>query len=215
MFSDPARRRRIAGLTALATAAAAVATLTIGASPALADNAPQQTCGTIQPGPCTETDHFTSENGWQSPLGSSSNPTNCPSWVTDDYVLLTMSGKGVEHVTVNKAQDFWSTSTFTGTGTATFYPASSLADIVTDDQGNITSVNVVGPADTTVSGHLTNWFGASGNNKNAVFHGTINLIGSDLAGNPVAVHDVQHMSWTGTQVPFVDMPHLAFNDLTC
>ena len=206
-------RRRIAQISIVALTAAAA--LAIGASPASADNAPPQACGSTQPGPCTETDHFTSEAAWETPIGVTTNPTTCPSWVIQDYVLLDMSGNGVEHVTVNKAQDFWFTTTFTGTGTATFYPASSLANIATDDQGNITSVDVVGPPDTSVTGHLTNWFGGSGNNRNAVFHGTITLTGTDQSGNPVTIHDTQHSSWTGTQQPFVDPPHVAFNDVTC
>jgi len=207
------RRRRTAQL-AILTAGAATA-FAIGAGPAHADNAPPQACGSTQPGPCSETDHFTSQNAWETPIGATTNATNCPSWVTDDYVLLAMDGNGVEHVTVNKAQDFWFTTTFTGTGTATFYPASSLANIVTDDQGDIVSADVIGPPDVTVSGHLTDWFGASGNNKNAVFHGTINLHGSDQDGNPVSIHDTQHTSWTGAQLPFVDPPHVAFNDVAC
>lgn len=214
MLVDRTRRRRLAGLTALAAVAATVA-LCVGAGPATADNAPAQSCGTTQPGPCTETDHFTNQNGWQTPLNSASKATNCPSWVTDDYVLLTMGGNGVEHVTVNKAQDFWFTTTFTGTGTAAFYPPSSLADIVLDDQGNVVSVNVVGPADTAVTGHLSDTFGGSGNNKNAVLHGTIDLSGTDQSGNSIAVHHNQHTSWTGGQVPFVDMPHLAVDDVHC
>ena len=52
---------------------------TVGAGPAGADNAPPQTCGTTQAGPCTETDHFTNQNGWQTPLGAASNTTNSSS----------------------------------------------------------------------------------------------------------------------------------------
>jgi len=187
----------------------------VGGGVAHADNAPPQTCGTTQPGQCSETDHFTNENAYETPIGATTNATNCPSYVAEDYVLLAMSGNGIEHVTVNKAQDFWFTTTFTGSGTATFYPASSLADIVTDDQGNIISADVVGPSDATVTGKLTNWFGGSGNNKNSVFHGTINLTGTDQNGNPVSMHDTQHTSWTGTQNPLTDPPHLAFNSAVC
>lgn len=204
-------RRRTAQLAVLTAAAGTV--FAVGTGPAHADNAPPQACGSTQPGPCSETDHFTSQDTWETPLGATN--ASCPSWVTGDYVLLAMSGNGVEHVTVNKAQDFWFTTTFTGSGTATFYPASSLANIVTDDQGNIVSVDIVGPPDATVTGHLTDWFGGSGNNKNAVFHGTITLSGSDQAGNPISVHDTQHTSWTGAQMPFVDPPHLDFNEATC
>ena len=206
-------RRRTSRL--LIVAAIASAAFAISTGSAYADNAPPQACGNTQPGPCTETDHFTNEAALQTPLGEATNATTCPSWLVQDYVLLDMSGNGIEHVTVNKAQDFWFTTTFTGTGTASFYPASSLANVVTDDQGNITSFDVVGPSDSTVTGHLTNWFGGSGNNRNAVFHGTITLTGTDQNGQAVTVHDTQHSSWTGTQQPFVDPPHTGFNDITC
>lgn len=206
------RARRIASVAILAAAAAS--TLVLGTAPANADTAPPQACGTTQPGPCTETDHFTDEAGLQTPLQPTTS-TNCPSWITDDFVLLNMSGNGVEHVTINKAQDFWFTTTFTGDGTASFYPASSLANVVTDQDGNVVSYDIVGPTDATVTGHLTNWFGGSGNNKNAVMHGTIDLHGSDSSGNPVSIHQNQHLSWTGGQIPFADTPHLAFTDIHC
>lgn len=205
--------RRTAKLAVVAAAVAAA--FAVGVGPASADNAPPQACGSTEPGPCTETDHYTSQDALETPVGASTNSTNCPSWITGDYVLLAMSGNGIEHVTVNKAQDFWFTTTFTGNGTATFYPASSIANIVTDNDGNIVSYDIVGPVDATITGHLTDWFGGSGNNKNAVFHGTINLNGTDQAGSPVSVHDTQHASWNGTQNPFVDPPHTAFNDVSC
>jgi hypothetical protein len=207
------RRSRTA--KAAIVAAAAATAFAVGAGPASADNAPSLACGNTQPGPCSETAHFSNENGLQTPLSGATNQTNCPSWVTDDYVLLAMSGNGVEHVTVNKAQDFWFTTTFTGDGTATFYPPSSIANLVLDDQGNVVSFDIVGPADATVTGHLTNWFGGSGNNKNAVFNGTISLQGTDSSNNAVSVHSTQHQNWTGTQLPFVDDPHNAFADVTC
>ena len=188
---------------------------TLGASVAYADNAPTQACGNTQPGPCSETDHFTNQNGFVTPIGTPTNATTCPSNILADFVLLATSGNGVEHATANKAQDFWATSTFTGTGTATFYPASSLMNIVMDNQGNIISADIVGPPDAVLTGKLTDWFGASFNSKNAVIHDTINFTGSDQNGNSVTLHDTAHTSWTGTQKPFIDPPHLAFNSATC
>jgi hypothetical protein len=206
-------RRRSAQLAIVATAAAGA--LVLGTGPAFADNAPQPSCGVTQPGPCSETDHFTNESGLQTPLGGTTSGTNCPSWVIDDFVLLAMSGNGVQHITVNKAQDSWFTSTFTGDGTATFYPPSSIGNLVTDENGNIVSYDIVGPADNTLSGHLTNWFGGEDNNKNVVFLGTIDFSGTDQSGNALSIHDTQHLSWTGNQLPFVDAPHLATNNAHC
>jgi hypothetical protein len=204
---------RAAKMAALAAATAAA--FTIGIGPASADNSPPQACGNTQPGPCSETDHFTSDNALQTPIGTPSGATNCASWIYNDYVLTTFAGNGVEHVTVNKAQDFWFTTTFTGDGTAVFYPPSSVANLAFDDQGDVVSYDIVGPADATVTGHITEWFGASGNNKNAVFHGTVSVEGTDQSGNPFAIHSTQHQNWTGQQIAFVDDPHNEFADLNC
>ena len=181
---------------------------------ASADNAPTQACGNTIPGPCTETDHFTNQNGFVTPVGTPTNASNCPSSFVEDFVLLATTGNGVEHATANAAQDFWATSTFTGTGTATFYPTSSLKNIVVDNNGNVTA-DIVGPADAVLTGKLTDWFGASFNRNNAVIHNTINFTGTEQNGSSVSLHDAAHTSWTGTQKPFIDPPHLAFNSVTC
>lgn len=179
-----------------------------------ADNAPPQACGTILPAPCNETDHFTNQNQWVNPVGTSTSPTTCSSSTLEDFVLLAMTGNGVEHITINKAGDGWSTSTFTGIGTVTFYPASSLANIVTDEQGNIISADIVGPSDGTATGKLTDWFGTSINKMNLVFHGTVNFTGTDQNGNPVSLHETQHASWTGN-IDLFGPPHIFFNSVNC
>jgi hypothetical protein len=206
--------RRIIRSAAL-LAAVCASMFAFATQPAQADTAPPLACGNTQPGPCTETAHFTNQEGLQTPVGAASGKTNCPDWVLTDYPVLDFTGHGIEHNTLNKAQDFWSTSTFNGTGTVTFYPASSVANIVTDDQGNIVSYDIVGPPDATVTGHLADWFGVSANKQSAVIHNTINFTGTDSAGTSFALHDAGHASWTPGTVPFQDAPHLAFNKATC
>jgi hypothetical protein len=173
-----------------------------------------QACGTTLPAPCNETDHFTNQNQWANPIGVPTNLTTCSSSTLEDFVLLAMTGNGVEHITINKAGDGWSTSTFTGTGTVTSYPASSLANIVTDKQGNIVSADIVGPSDGSATGKLTDGFHASINNKNLVFDGTVNFTGTDQNGNPVSLHQTQHASWTGN-IDLFGPPHIAFNRVNC
>jgi hypothetical protein len=212
--STASRTGKLVRIVAVATGACAAAVLA-WAGPAAADNAPQLACGSSQPGPCSETAHFTNEQQFVTPLQTPTSSTNCPAYLLNDIILLNFSGNGVEHTTVNKAQDAWFTSTFNGTGTITPYPLSSLANIVMDDQGNIISADVVGPADATLTGHLTNWFGGSFNNRSVVFHDTINFTGTDQSGNPVQVHAVDHTSWNANSTPFVSPPSLDFHNANC
>ena len=205
-----ARLIKLAGVTLTLSALA----LFGAAAPASADNAPPLACGSTQPGPCSETAHFTNEQQFVTPLTAPTKPTNCPAFALADIPMLDFTGNGVEHTTVNNAQDAWFTSTFNGTGTITFYPMSSLANIVVDSQGNITA-DIVGPADAVLTGHLTNWFGGSFNNKSAVVHDTINFTGTDASGAAMQIHAVDHTSWNATTMPFVGPPSNDFHNATC
>ncbi len=172
------------------------------------------------PGPCVQTAHFASQQGFETPCGTPTNPSTCPDWLVNDLVFLDMSGNGIEHVNVNvnvnvnKALDFWSTTTFTGSGTLTLYPPSSV-DLQTDPNGNIIGATITGPPDTVLTGHITDWFGISANRSSAVIHGTVNVTGTLTDGSPISVHDTTHASWTPGQIPFADAPHLSFNKVTC
>lgn len=161
----------------------------------------------------SSTTHFTSVMSWGTPTAPTTNMSNCPAAVLDDYNFVDATGHGVSHQNTNPAQDFWATSTFTGTGTVTFYPASSLSF---DSQGNVTGVT--GPSDMTVSGHLTDWFGISANKQNSVFHGTVNFKGMIAAGpgagSPIRFHNVTHGAW----LPGTDPngpPSFYFNVASC
>jgi hypothetical protein len=159
--------------------------------PAIAGaQAPELTCGSTQPGPCQQTVHYHHDDEWGSPLPPGS---GCPAFVSEDFVHIVGDGNGVEHATVNKAQDAWFTSTFTGNDmTFTAYPPSSLTF---DNQGDVTGV--VGPPDAAVpvlTGKITEWFGASFNNKNSVNHGTVSVNASG-GGESVMVHAVFHSQW--------------------
>jgi hypothetical protein len=160
-----------------------------GVSTATADTAPNLTCGSTQPGPCTQTAHFSNDDEFGSPLPPA---PGCPDVVSSDYVHIVGTGNGVEHVTVNKAQDAWLTSTFTGNATFTPYPASSLSF---DMQGNVTGI--IGPPDTSVAaftGKLTEWFGGEFNRQNANQHGIIN-INAVADGQALSLHVNFHAQW--------------------
>jgi hypothetical protein len=177
-------------------------------SAASADTAPNLACGNTQPGPCQQTAHFADDNEFGTPLPGGA---GCPAFLSEDYVHIVGTGNGVEHINVNKAQDAWFTTTFTGNVTLTAYAPSSLT---IDDQGNVTGI--VGPPDASVpvfSGKLTEWFGGSFNNKNSVNHGTLTF---DLTGGgeSLHVHDVFHASWAPGTDPN-GSPTKAFDKVTC
>ncbi len=195
-----APRSRLARVVATSALAALLASA-IGASVALAAPATSMT------------QHFSTMQQWGTPLGPTTSPSGCPASVLSDYVWIDATGNGVFHQTVNAAGDFWGTSTFTGQATLTMYPASSLAGIGTDAQGN-TTATVVGPSDGVVTGHFTEWFGISDNKQNAVTHGTIHFQGTDASGSPVSVNAVFHAAW----LPGADVngpPSFYFDRATC
>lgn len=154
----------------------------------------------------SSTGHFNIVQQWGTPIGTPTNNSNCTGpigdAVTNDYVFIDDTGNGIQHQTSNKAGDFWFTSTFTGTGNITFYPASSLT-VQFDNQGNIVGTPTIhGPADMVFSGKLTEWFGFEGNKQNAVGHGTVNAQGASVdggatvaAGQPVTFHDQVQFRW--------------------
>jgi hypothetical protein len=167
---------------------AAIAVLLVP-SAAVADTAPNLSCGSTQPGPCQQTEHFSNLDELDSPLPPGQ---GCPAALENDFVHIVGTGNGIEHVNVNKVQDAWFTSTFTGNVTITSYPPSS---VTVDDQGNVTGI--VGPPDPNmpvVSGKFTEWFGASFNNKNATSGGTVNLSVSG-GGMSFSLHANLHSNW--------------------
>ena len=198
--------RKIRMMTVAAAAVLAlplVVTQTAGA-----DTAPNLACGSTQPPPCSETAHFTDINSVAPPLPPSA---GCPDVLSVDFVSMVGTGNGVEHLTINKAQDAWFTTTFTGTATLTSYPPSS---VTFDNNGNLT---ITGPPDATVlpfTGKLTQWFGGSFNNKSSVIHNTFSFSGAAADGETASVHVVSHLSWTPGTDPN-GPPHTVFDKVHC
>jgi hypothetical protein len=103
----------------------------------------------------------------------------------------TFSGtfNGVTHFTINKAGDFWDTSTMTGSFT-----------LVPD-----------APGIPTYTGHATMWFGDSINNQNMVSHFTINAHATALNAPAFDFHEVGHLSISASGTN----PPLIFDYATC
>jgi hypothetical protein len=191
-----------------ATAVAVLALPLVLAQAAGADTAPNLACGSTQPGPCSETAHFNEINNVAPPLP----PTpGCPAVLSTDFVLMVGTGNGIEHVTINKAQDGWFTMTFTGTATLTEYPPSSVSP---DNNGNFT---ITGPPDASVqpyTGKLTQWFGGSFNKQSSVVHMTFHFSGTTADGQTARVGVTQHLSWTPGTDPN-GPPHTGFAKVRC
>lgn len=193
------------------SAAAAVLCITVVAIPANAAPA------------MTQTRHFSTTQSWGTPGGNPTNTTNCTGPMANafinDFVYLNLTGNGVQHMTVNGAGDSWFTTTFTGTGTVTFYSPSNV-NVQFDNQGNIVSATVTGPADLAASAKITEWFGFEANNKNSIGHGTIDARGTTIdgaltpAGLAVAFHNNSSFRWAVGANP--SGPPTSFvNDITC
>ncbi len=177
---------------------AAILASFVVAIPASASVAPQPTCFPGV-GPCNETDHYTQGAFPGMPVPSCGLPA----------VWIEVNGNGVQHINVNKAQDFWETSTLEGAANI------SLLSITFDSDHN----PIFGPGAAYATGHLTTWFGISANNKNYVVHDTGNLVATTTTGAQVSLHFVDHAS----SIPPNSVPtfpnfgnvHILFMKFTC
>jgi hypothetical protein len=151
---------------------AVLAFSTAGAAAAFAGTVPpdQFTCGVTNfTTPCNQTAHFSDLSQVAPPAP---NATSCPAYIQTDFAEITGTGNGVEHAIINNNLDGWFTTTENGFVTVTFInPLTSGVDAV-------------------LTGHLTEWFGGSFNNRNFVNHDTINFAGDQ----GVSFHAVDHLS---------------------
>src|SRR5713226_2860469 len=86
----------------------------------------------------------------------------CPDGTTVPGGMLTVTfNTGIFHITVNKAGDFWATSTQEGTF------------VLLADSG------------VTFTGHIAGWFGESVNNQNFVLHSTFNVVATGSDGSHI------------------------------
>jgi hypothetical protein len=193
------RMMTVAGVAALAVPLAMT-------QPAGAATAPNLACGNTQPGPCSETAHFSDFNEMNTPAPPGG---GCPAYLSTDFFTFVGTGQGVEHINVNAAQDGRFTTTFTGSVTITAYLNGTV-----DNDGNVTSVSNPDPNVLPFSGKITESFGASFNKQNAVFHATINISVSDANGDHIRVHFVSQQSFTPGSDPN-GPPHTTFDKITC
>jgi hypothetical protein len=182
---------------AAATLAAGLAVVTAGAAPAFAG-----TTKTV-----TQTTHFSSIHEYDTAINPQTN-NGCPSWAVNDVVHIDMNGNGIQHTTQNGNDDFWFTTTFTGTGTITFYTGAPIFD----NDGNVTGVT--GSPEKQVAGHLTQWFGFEANAQNSVQHGTVTFVGTVVGGSAITLHFHNQAVWTPGMDPN-GPPKFAIADVSC
>jgi hypothetical protein len=158
---------------------------------------PIPTCGPGV-GPCQETDHFGELVFFANPI------PGCPA-PFDEWAMVSETGNGIQHINVNAAQDFWETNTMEGTATL-------IIGTVVLQNGH--PVFTPDPTRVTYAGHLTQWFGASFNNKNFSISGTVNLRATGTDGSRLTLHLNIHMNTTGVS-PFVPNLNSAHMDVNC
>lgn len=86
----------------------------------------------------------------------------------------------------------WFTTSENGQVTIVFGTFEGSGDFVPDPS-----------APNPVTGHLTQWFGGSFNNRNFVVHDTINFTGTGAAGHPISLHAVDHVNTNAAGLPHV------------
>lgn len=168
------------------------------ALPASANQPPVPSCFPGA-GPCTETDHFTELTILASPL-------NCPPGSPfAGWDIGSFTGNGVQHITVNGAQDFWFTTTLEGqiTFMPILNPFATTPPSITPD-----------PTRAGVSGQATAWFGVEANANNFVAHDTGHLIGSTLGPSPMAV-DVHFQDQVNSVPANPFVPHTIVSHVSC
>lgn len=176
----------------LLLAAAALTFSAAGTTAAFAGTVPpdQFTCGVTNfTTPCDQTAHFSDLSQVAPPAP---NATGCPAYILTDFALITGSGNGVEHAIINNKLDGWFTTTENGQVTIVFGSFDASGAFVADPG-----------APNPITGHLTEWFGGSFNNRNFVVHDTINFTGTDANGSPVSFHAVDHVNTNTAGLPHV------------
>lgn len=109
-------------------------------------------------------------------------PDGC--WLPTTDAIMSTFGNAILHSTVNKADDFWFTSTYTGD--AAVYPIVFASPGVPEvDQNDNDVLDTSGAP--LATGHLTTWFGISDNNQNGVQHATLTFKGTEADGTAVGI----------------------------
>jgi hypothetical protein len=157
-------------------------------------------------GPCQETDHFSQLQFIGAPLNC---PASAPSYFSG-FVFIDGTGNGIQHINVNAAQDFWITTTFTGT--VTIHPI--LVTVIPNPPPQPPTIIVLGPdpSRAVLTGRLQMWFGISANNKNQVLSDTGNLQATAPDGTMYSAHFNDHLNSIPSN-PFA--PHTIVMHTTC
>ncbi len=152
-------------------------------------------------GPCQETDHFGEFAFLATPLPGCATLT--------EIAFIDTKGNGVQHITVNAAQDAW--ETFTMVGPTTVVQGTAQLDAM----GNpIPGTFTADPNAPTFSGHLQQWFGFQLNHSNASTSGTANFQGTSSTGASVILHFNLHFNSTATAPTILNMNSAHF-DVSC
>jgi hypothetical protein len=95
---------------------------------------------------------------------------------------MSTDGNAVLHTTVNRAQDFWLTTTYTGDAVALPLVFNPDGTIAVDSNDNDVVDQTAAPLAT---GHLTVWFGTEDDKQAGVQHATVSFHGTEANGTAV------------------------------
>jgi hypothetical protein len=150
-------------------------------------------------GPCQETDHFGQDAFLASPIPGCSTLTG--------WALVSIEGNGVQHMTVNSAQDFW--FAFKEEGATTIVQG----NVVLDANGNPVSFTP-DASRPTFTGHFQQSFGEQRNNNNYSSSSTIDLQATSTSGASITLHVNMHANTTGS-APTIPNLNSLHSDIRC
>jgi hypothetical protein len=175
---------------------ACVSLFIVAALPAGATSGPPPLSCYPSVGPCQETDHFSQDASLASPL------PGC--MILTEWALISIEGNGLQHMTVNSAQDFW--FAFKMEGAATIVQG----DVVLDANGNLVSFTP-DASKPTFTGHWQQSFDVQSNNKNNSSSGIVDFHGTSSNGASITLHFTMHDNTTGSAPTIPNMNSLHFD----
>jgi hypothetical protein len=176
-----------------------VSLLIVAALPASASSGPPALSCYPGAGPCQETDHFGQDAFLASPLPGCS--------ILTGWALISTEGNGVQHMTVNSAQDFWFSYKMEGASTIV------QGTVVLDANGNPVSF-APDASKPTFTGHFQQSFGVQSNNKNNSSSSIADFHGTSSTGASIALHFTMHGNTTGS-APTIPNPNSMHFDVSC
>jgi hypothetical protein len=133
--------------------------------------------------------------------------------------LVDSTGNGVQHITVNAAQDFWVTTTLAGPASIQLIRVITFKTVLNPPNPPMLVPDTWTNDGLPITGQLQQWFGVQGNRNNFSQSFTTNFSGTNPnTGQPVSFHLSAHANTTGpsgSTPPFTFNPSSMHFNATC